>query len=124
LITNIIAAIPQPECDGMCSLNIDSHQCTEMIEMSCCDMMGMNSDDQFPDCDLEFAENSCDYKYESINTSTFIIPKTIDSKVELVQLSSIDINISSNIVNFIVYSQSTIADVSPPIYLTVSSFLI
>jgi len=116
-------AIPQAECNGMCSIDIGLHQCTEMAEMSCCDMMGMNNS-QVPLCGIEFTENSCDFKYESIEALTFIIPKSVDSKVELVQISNIDIDFGKSISNLVVFSQSTITDVSPPIYISISSFLI
>ena len=67
-------AIPQEECDGMCSIDMDSHQCAEMVAMSCCDTMGMNNN--IPSCGREVTENSCDFEYEPLEIFTFIIPKT------------------------------------------------
>ena len=83
----------------MCSMNVELHQCTEMIEMSCCDMMGTNNENKSPDCCLELSENSCDYIYVSISLFTFIIPKTIDSKVELVQHHNANIDINIKIIS-------------------------
>ncbi len=108
----------------MCSIEQESHQCSEMVEMTCCDMMGMNDKDNTTHCGMEITENSCDFELNTIDTFTFVIPKTVDSKIILTEISSINFDVDQNIANEFILSQNVIPDVSPPIYIAVSSFLI
>ena len=117
-------AYPLQKCNGMCSLDQSTHQCSEMIEMTCCDMMGMNDKDNSTPCGMEITENSCDFELDTIDNFTFVVPKTVDSKIVITEVSSINFNVDRNISNSFILSQNIIPDVSPPIYLTVSSFLI
>ena len=117
-------AYPLQECDGLCSLDIESHQCSEMVEMTCCDMMGMNDNDNSTPCGMEITKNSCEFELNIIDNFTFIVPKTVDSKIVLSEISSTNINVDQNISDSFILSQNIIPDVSPPIYLIVSSFLI
>jgi hypothetical protein len=122
IVSTFLVALPQSRCNGMCSLEQKTHQCSEMVEMTCCDMMDMN-DNSFA-CGMEVTENSCDFELNTIDTFTFVIPKTVDSKIILTEISSINFDVDQNISNEFILSQNVIPDVSPPIYITVSSFLI
>ncbi len=95
-----------------------------MIEMTCCDMMGMNDKDNSTPCGMEITENSCDFELDTIDNFTFVVPKTVDSKIVLTEISSINSNVDQNFSNSFFLSQNIIPDINPPIYLTVSSFLI
>lgn len=124
LISTALVAFPQNQCDEMCSLEQDIHLCSEMKEMTCCDMMGMNDKDNSTPCGMEITESSCDFELDTIDNFTFIVPKTVDSKIVLTEVSCISFYVDQNISNSFIFSQNIISDVSPPIYLTVSSFLI
>jgi hypothetical protein len=123
LLSTILFAFPQSKCDGMCSIEAESHQCSDMMEMTCCDMMDMNNSNSTP-CEMEITDNSCDYMIDAIDDFTFVVPKTIDTNIELPEIADIIISDIEKTPRFLVKSQNTILDSSPPIYLTISSFLI
>ena len=123
LFSTFLFAFPQSKCDGMCSLEVESHQCSEMKEMTCCDMMDMNNSNSTP-CGMEITDNSCDYMIEAIDDFTFVVPKTIDTEIELPEIEHIFLSDIENTPQFIIVSQNTILNSSPPIYLNISSFLI
>ena len=124
VISSILGAFPNEKCDGICDLDQESHKCTDIVEMTCCDMMNIAHNNNSATCGMEVAENSCDYELDSIDNITFIIPENVNSKIELIEISSFNLEIEKNISNSFILSQNFINDVSPPIYLTVSSFLI
>ena len=123
LFSTILFAFPESKCDGMCSIDVESHQCSDFAEMTCCDMMDMNNTNSIP-CEMEFADNSCDYIIDAIDEFTFLVPKTIDTNIELPVIAQIIINDIEKTPPFFVLSQNAILYSSPPIYLTISSFLI
>jgi hypothetical protein len=107
----------------MCSIEAESHQCSDMMEMTCCDMMDMNNTNS-TSCGMEITDNSCDYKIDVIDNFTFLVPKTIDINIELPEIAIIIINDIEKTPLFLIKAQNTILDSGPPIYLTISSFLI
>ena len=123
LFSTILFAFPQSKCDGMCSIEVESHQCSDMNEMTCCEMMDMNNTNSTP-CGMEITDNSCDYIIDAIDDITFLVPKTIDTNIELLEIAHIIIKDIEKTPHFFIISQNTILDSSPPIYLTISSFLI
>lgn len=123
LFSTILFGFPQSKCDGMCSTQVELHQCSDMKEMTCCDMMDMNNTNSTP-CGMEISDNSCDYIIDTVEDFTFVVPKTIDTNIELFEITSIIINDIEKTPFLFIKSQNTLFNSSPPIYLTVSSFLI
>lgn len=123
LSSTVLFAFPQSKCDGMCSIEIESHKCADMNEMTCCDMMDMNNSNSIP-CEMEITDNSCDYMIDAIDDITFLVPKTIDINIELSEIAHILINDIEKTPDFFFKSQNTLLNSSPPIYITISSFLI
>lgn len=122
IFSTVMFAFPQSKCDGMCSVEVESHHCSDMEEMTCCEMMDMNNNST--PCGLEIADNSCDYMIDVIDDITFLVPKTIDTNIELPEIANIIINDIEKTPLFLIKAQNTILDSGPPIYLTISSFLI
>ena len=126
LFSTVLFSFPQSKCDGMCSIEIELHACSdtvEMTEMTCCDKMDMNNTNSIP-CEMEITDNSCDYTVEAIDNFTFLVPKSLDTKIVLIEIAKINLNIVEKISDAFILSQNIIPDVSPPIYLANSSFLI
>ncbi len=123
LFSTILFAFPQSKCDGICSLEIESHECSDMTEMTCCDMMEMNNSNSIP-CGMEISDISCDYTLDAVNDYTFIVPKTADTNVELIKINSITLSFEEKTPNLFVKSQNIVSYSSPPIYINISSFLI
>lgn len=121
-VSTVLVGFAHNECNGMCSLDSDSHKCSDNVEMSCCDMMNLDSNTSA--CGMEVAENSCDYELTTIDNFISIIPKSVDIKITLTELSSSNCNFNQYISNSFILSQNFIPDISPPIYLAVSSFII
>lgn len=122
LFSIIYFAFPQESCNGMCNTSEKAHTCLTMeMEKSCCDMMGMNTKKTISSS-IEFSDISCDYEISVLNNSTFIIPKIVESKIELTTLSFIDSEINNNFLNSFTLLKNVIPNISPPIYLSVSSF--
>jgi hypothetical protein len=94
-----------------------------MNEMTCCEMMDMNNTNSTP-CGMEITDNSCDYMIDAIDDITFLVPKTIDTSIELPEIANIIINEIEKTPDFFIKSQNTLLNSSPPIYITISSFLI
>ena len=107
----------------MCSFEVESHECSDMIEMTCCDMMDMNNSNS-TNCGMEITDSSCDYIIDTVDDFTFVVPKTIDTNIELPEIANIVINDIEITPHFFIVSQNSLLYSSPPIYLNISSFLI
>lgn len=124
LFSTIYFALPQKNCNGMCNIGEEAHTCLTMeVEKSCCDMMGMNTNET-SSCNMEISDVSCDYELSVLNNSTFIIPEIVDSKIELTTISILDYDVNSDFLNSFIQFNEVVPNISPPIYLSVSSFLI
>jgi hypothetical protein len=123
LFTTILFSFPQTICNGSCSNEVMKNECCSSKEMTCCDMMDMNKPDSIP-CEMEIANNSCEYMIDAIDDFTFLIPKTIDTNIELPEIAHIITNDIEKTPRFLIKSQNTLLYSGPPIYLTISSFLI
>lgn len=126
-VTPLLNAFPQEECNGVCEVSSAIHECRSEenthMEMSCCDMMEMNYDNKTTHCGMELSDINCALiSHEQVNQE-YIIPKTIDNKVDFVilPLFNIDVEVSSIVIAN--YSQDILFDSSPPIYLMIASFL-
>lgn len=129
-VTPLLNAFPQEECNGVCEMDSVMHKCngeiTDHSEMSCCDMMDMtstvNSSDS-AECEMELSDINCALVYREQANESYVLPKTIDSKVEFIQVTVIDFqNDNSNIELFELIHEFSFKN-KPPIYLTISSFL-
>lgn len=123
-LINVLSAFPQADCDGMCSIDDVTHECSDMNEMSCCNMMDMTHPEAISLFGTEVGENSCGYGYDTLSDFTFIIPKSLDTKIDIAKISITTIDFDKEIKYVISASDFTISDSGPPIYLSTSSFLI
>jgi len=117
LLYSVFISYPQKDCDGMCSLTDEVSECCDIVEMTCCEKMKMNSFNNKTPCGMEINEHSCDYEINTQNNRSFIIPKTPISKIVLIEISTITSNIYQNDHESIIDSQNQIPDISPPILL-------
>ena len=121
-------AFPQEECNGVCEMSSVIHECSSEenipMEMSCCDMMEMNSNSKTTSCGMELSDIDCALVSHGQVNTTYIIPKTIDYEVEFVQISVIDFQKDNSKVELCKLTQDFSYKNKPPIYLTKSSFLI
>jgi len=95
------------------------------MEDICCDM-GMNptvNSSANAECEMEFSDISCELVIHGIINSSYIIPKTIDNKVEFVQFAIIDLESDNSNIELFDLIQELSFESKPPIYLTISSFL-
>ena len=95
-----------------------------MMDRSCCDMFDLHNYQKLHSSDTKINQDSCNFEYLVTDNNTFIIPKISDTKIEFTQISAINIDLEPQISHTFYISQYLNSDVSPPIYLTVSSFLI
>ncbi|MCB0732082.1 MAG: hypothetical protein KDC88_13720 [Ignavibacteriae bacterium] len=122
---NLLLAFPQKECDGVCRIEkSDKCECSMEKEMSCCYMIESNSNHDSFSTESEITHSSCNYEYLVHEHNNFVLPKTEDSKIDLNEITEINLKTENNSFQKYFISHNTISDVSPPIYLTVSSFLI
>jgi len=125
---SLFNAFPQEECNGICEMDSAFHKCssevTEQIEMSCCDMMEMNSNSNTSTCGMEISDINCALIFHGQINPTYLIPKTIDSKIEFVQITIIDFNENNCTLELFVHIQDNSYRKKPPIFLTNSVFLI
>ncbi len=130
-VTPVIIAFPEEKCDAACEINLPTHECNtdamNMEEDSCCDVIvDMNSTEKSTapnNCEMEFSDINCAIIINDQIGTTYIIPKTIDNKVEFVQLSTIDLQNDNSNVELLDLIQELSFESNPPIYLTISSFL-
>lgn len=123
LFSTALFAFPQKECDESCNIIAEVNNCCDMDEMTCCDMMESNNAYSSP-TDEQIAESSCDYVIDTVEDFTFLVPKTIETSIELNEISYIILNDIEKTPPFFIKSQNTLLNSSPPIYITISSFLI
>jgi len=129
-IAPLLNVFPQEECNGVCEMDSAIHECssqaTEYVEMSCCDMMEMNSKNKTAttsQCGMELSDLSCALVFHGQVNTSYIIPKTIDNKVEFVQLTTIDLQEDNSSIELFELTHEFSFENKPPIYLTISSFL-
>jgi hypothetical protein len=122
----LLLAFPQKECDGLCEVNGERQKqsCSQMMDRSCCDMFVLHKHQNSHSSDTKIKQDSCNFEYLVADNNTFIVPKVSDSKVELTEISAINLDLEPQVLHKFIISQNLISDVSPPIYITVSSFLI
>ena len=107
----------------MCSIEVESHQCSDVKEMTCCEMMDMNSSNSIPR-GMEITDNSCDYTIDGVSDHMFLVPKTVDTNFELIKVDNTILSIDQQTPVSFVQSQILVSYSTPPIYITISSFLI
>ena len=126
ILSTILFSVPAEKCNGLCNIDLEFHTCADMemdMTKSCCDMMGM-TEEKSNSCNMEISDISCDYEFISSSNYTFLIPKTVDSKIVLAEIFTIVIDVKPDNSKTFILSQDAVPDIIPPIYLTVSSFLI
>lgn len=122
----LLLAFPQKECDGLCEIGgkRQEQSCSQMMDRSCCDMFDSHIYQNLHSSNTKINQDSCNFEYLVTDKNTFIVPKISDSKVEFTQISAVNIDLESQISDTFIISKNLNSDISPPIYLTVSSFLI
>jgi len=132
-ITPLVSAFPQEDCNGVCETTSTAHECSaEMVEaplmeMDCCDMMEMNlssSSDNSSECSMKISDINCALVSQKQTHHVYLLPKTIDVKIEFVQMAIIDFNANNSYLELFDVAQNTYHKNKPPIYLTNSVFLI
>lgn len=123
LFTTFLYSIPHKECDGSCNDVSEVMSCCEKEKMTCCDMMDMKSENP-NNCEMEITDNSCDYLIHDNNEVSFLLPKTINTQIQLIIIDSINLSFENEVERPIVHSIDVISNSCPPIYINISSFLI
>jgi hypothetical protein len=132
-ITPLVNAFPQDDCNGVCETTSTAHECsTEMVEaplmeMDCCDMMEMNltsSSNNSSECSMKISDINCALVSQKQTNHVYLLPKTIDVKIEFVQMAIIDFNADNSNLELFDVAQDLYQKNKPPIYLTNSVFLI
>lgn len=129
-ITPVLTAFPQENCNGVCEMSSAIHECCteiiEVVEKDCCDMMEMNSKNISitpSKCGMELSDINCALVFSRQVSTSYIIPKTLDSNVEFVQLTIVDLQKDNSKVELFELLHEFSFENKPPIYLTISSFL-
>jgi hypothetical protein len=129
-VTPLISAFPQEVCNGVCEMESIIHECAsetpQMMEMTCCDMMDMNSimNNTSSACEMQLTDMNCALVAHSQINPVYLIPKTIDSKIEFVQITTISIEEDNSGLELFELVQDFSQRKEPPIFLTNSVFLI
>lgn len=129
-VSPVINAFPQEECNGVCEMISMTHECdtdtTIKAEMTCCNMMEMNSSapPTSSECGMELSDINCALVYHGQANPVYLIPKTIDSKIEFIQITIIDFKEENSKIEIFEFLEDYSYIHKPPIYLTNSVFLI
>ncbi len=117
-VTPILYAFPQEECSG----TTDQMQ----LEVTCCDMMDMNSNlnNTSSACEMQLTDMNCALVAHSQINPVYLIPKTIDCKIEFVQITTINFEKDNSEIELFELVQDFSQRKEPPIFLTNSVFLI
>ena len=128
--TPLLLAFPEEKCDEACEMVMPHHECnseTMQMEDSCCDIDEISLIDAnqstATECGMEITDVNCALIITEQSNTSYIIPKTVDSKVDLVLLPFCNVVAENSNIVISNYSQEISLDTSPPIYLMVSSFL-
>jgi hypothetical protein len=113
------------QCDNICGLDTEVLCCSEIQqEITCCEMMDINKSYSFDSYGMNIKQNTCGYEIIAPVNHSFIIPKIVDAQNSLtVQSTAIRDEQKETYYSKIIV-RSISLDIGPPIYLTVSSFLI
>ncbi len=130
-IAPLLNAFPQEKCDSACEMVMPFHDCNSdemQMEDTCCDAMSNansnSSSSASAECEMKVSDVNCSIVINDQLNTTYIVPKTIDNKVELVILPMFNVD-TENSLSIVTanYAQEIFIDSSPPIYLMISSFL-
>ena len=123
LLSSTLVAFPQSKCIGSCSnISVESN-CCSVKEDTCCDMMEININNSHP-CEMEVNDNSCDYIIDVEDNFTFVVPKTTNSIIELSEIKNVILDTVLEKPQTFSLVRNNIIDSTPPIFITISSFLI
>ncbi len=113
-------ALPSEKCNGACEITRDVHNCSTMdMHKDCCCKTKINTNSYKP----EFTSRTCNVEQNVNTTNNFVVTQKFQSEQNLVIVSTIDqysedykFLLSENL-------HSIINENSPPIYISVQSFL-
>ncbi|VAX19433.1 hypothetical protein MNBD_IGNAVI01-3206 [hydrothermal vent metagenome] len=131
IATPLIFAFPEEDCNAACEIESTIHECNsdaaKLVEDKCCDLMDTNFNNlssASTDCEMEITDINCTLAVNDQVGTTYIIPKTIDNKVDFIQLAEVDLQIDNSNIEMFDLIQELSFESQPPIYITISSFLI
>ena len=130
ILSPLLFAFPVKECSGSCPMAVEMGNCTmpmnDMEQTGCnMDMTGSkNSISAHNFCDMEFSMNSCMIEKYFNSSYNFVVTQKYQSISTFSIISIIDQFTDSN--KFTVHENilTFVNEKSPPIYITVQSFLI
>jgi len=130
ILTPLLFAIPQEKCSGSCPMAIEMENCKMQMndmEDSCCDMSMSESASTVRTqdlCNMEITVNSCMIEKYFNSSNIFVVMQKYQSANTLSIIFIIDHFTNNNNFKNHVNINSLINDESPPIYITIQSFLI
>lgn len=130
-VTPLLNAFPQETCNGVCEMSSTFHECgteiIDVVEKDCCNMMEMNSKSISiisTKCGMEISDINCGFVINKKINSNYIIPKITNNKVELIQITTIDLQKENTSVELFELIHEFSYKNGPSIFLNISSFLI
>ena len=129
LISPLLNALPHQECNEFCSMKTMS--CNAMVEVNndCCNMM-MNSysasSDNENSCEMKFDMNNCMITKDLSLHNIFVVTQKFQSEQNFSAIAILTDEQSDNNYKLIFNNSLYLSqpEKSPPIYITVQSFLI
>ncbi len=129
--TPLISAFPSEGCNEACEMVMPLHDCnSDQMEMkdACCDVMhnynSNTSSNSATECGMKISDVNCAIVTNVTVTTKYIIPKTVDNKVEFIQFTTIDIKEDSSTLELLELTHEFSLRTEPRIYLTNLAFLI
>ncbi len=128
VLSPLLNALPHQECNGLCMMEIMN--CTTMMDDmkdECCNVNSfneLNPNTKSDMCNIKFDNFNCMVVKDLSTTNSFVVTQKFQSEQDLTIVSIITPN-SNNFEFLLLDLQKTIkVKGSPPIYLSVQSFLI
>ncbi len=123
IVSPLLFAFPIDECNGVCEITEEIHTCSTMdLEVNCCEMMEMHEYNS-NSCEMEFNVNTCAIVNDVVSSNNFVVTQKFQSEQGFVIISTLDQY--SKDYKFLLSENSHIfiSEKSPPIYISVQSFL-
>jgi len=130
ILSPLLFAFPSEECSSNCTMDMEMDTSTMYMSgmgNSSCAMM-MNETASFisyqSSCDIELSVNNCMIEEFYNSPDNFVITHKYQSKSVFAIVSTVDQYSSDNSSTFLENTIAFVSETSPPIYISVQSFII
>ena len=123
IISNVLMSLPQTNCSADCCEEFEMKLCENVEELSCCEKNNLFNTN-YDQLTGEVKNNSCELEYSSYDKPSFIVPKVVNPQIEFSVVHNIIVDFQQILEYNFAESHNQFMCETPPIYKTISTYLI